>query len=78
MKLSTKGRYGLRAMINMAVHQDEGPNAVYLIAEREGISERYLEQLMVSLKRAGLIKSVRGPQGGYTLAREPRILPWGR
>lgn len=63
MRLSTKGRYGLRAMLDLAVHKDEGPNAVYLVAEREGISDRYLEQIMTSLKRAGLIKSIRGPQG---------------
>jgi len=78
MKLSTKGRYGLRAMINMAVHKNEGPNAVYLVAEREGISDRYLEQLMVSLKRAGLIKSIRGPQGGYVLSREPQDITVGQ
>lgn len=78
MKLSTKGRYGLRAMINMAIHKDEGPNAVYLVAEREGISDRYLEQLMVALKRAGLIKSIRGPQGGYILSREPEQITVGQ
>ncbi len=71
MKISTRGRYGLRAMIDMAAYRDQGPIATHTIAQRQGISERYLEQLMVPLKRAGLIKSIRGPQGGYTLAKNP-------
>jgi Rrf2 family protein len=71
MKLSTKGRYGLRAMIDMAQHNDQNPVAAHLIAERQGISERYLEQLMVPLKRAGLVKSLRGSQGGYLLGKSP-------
>lgn len=69
VKLSTKGRYGLRAMVDLAQHKDEGPVAVHSIAERQGLSDRYLEQLMVPLKKAGLVKSVRGAQGGYTLSR---------
>lgn len=69
MKLSTRGRYGLRAMIDMAQSEDTGPIATHTIAERQGISERYLEQLMVPLKRAGLVKSIRGSQGGYILGR---------
>jgi len=64
-------------MVNLAVHKDEGPNAVYQVAEREGISDRYLEQIMTSLKRAGLIKSIRGPQGGYVLTREPAEITVG-
>lgn len=71
MKISTKGRYGLRAMLDMAIHFNEGPIAVHSVAERQGLSDRYLEQLMVPLKKAGLVKSVRGPQGGYVLAKEP-------
>lgn len=71
MKLSTRGRYGLRAMIDMAQSEDKSPIATHTIAERQGISERYLEQLMVPLKRAGLVKSVRGSQGGYVLGRKP-------
>ena len=77
MKLSTKGRYGLRAMIDMASCEDNTPIATRCIAEREGLSERYLEQLMVPLKRAGLIKSVRGSQGGYILARDPQDITAG-
>ena len=71
MKLSTRGRYGLRAMIDMAQSEDKGPIATHTIAERQGISERYLEQLMVPLKRAGLVKSIRGSQGGYILGKSP-------
>jgi len=71
VKLSTRGRYGLRAMIDMAQSEDKGPIATHTIAERQGISERYLEQLMVPLKRAGLVKSIRGSQGGYILGKSP-------
>ena len=78
MRLSTKGRYGLRAMLDLAIHKDEGPSAIYLVAEREGISDRYLEQIMTALKRAGLVKSIRGPQGGYVLTREPGELTVGQ
>jgi len=58
-------------MIDMAQHNDQNPVAAHLIAERQGISERYLEQLMVPLKRAGLVKSLRGSQGGYLLGKSP-------
>ena len=77
MKLSTRGRYGLRAMIDMALNEGKDPVATHTIAEREGISERYLEQLMVPLKRAGLVKSIRGSQGGYVLAGNPREITAG-
>jgi len=77
LKLSTRGRYGLRAMIDMAQSEDKGPIATHTIAERQGISERYLEQLMVPLKRAGLVKSIRGSQGGYILGRKPEDITAG-
>ena len=70
MKLSTKGRYGLRALIDLAQHGGEGPVSITSIAERQEISERYLEQLMSKLKKAGIIQSIRGAQGGYVLAKE--------
>lgn len=70
MKLSTKGRYGLRALIDLAAYSEEEPVSISSIASRQGISERYLEQLMSLMKKAGLIKSVRGASGGYTLARK--------
>ena len=69
MKLSTKGRYGLRAMIDLAVHDDEDVNCTQTIAQRQGISESYLEQLFRLMKKAGLVVSVRGAGGGYRLAR---------
>lgn len=67
MKISTKGRYGLRAMIDLAVYSEVEPVPISSIATRQGISERYLEQLMSLLKKAGLVKSIRGASGGYVL-----------
>jgi Rrf2 family protein len=67
MKISTKGRYGLKAMLDLAVHNSEGQVVLKSIAERQGISENYLEQLFAVLKKAGLVKSLRGSQGGYAL-----------
>lgn len=69
MKLSTKGRYGLRAMIDLADFSEEIPQSIANIAARQSISDSYLEQLMAKLKKAGLITSIRGAQGGYVLAR---------
>lgn len=77
MKLSTKGRYGLRAMLDMAMDEGNEPIATRTIAERQGISERYLEQIMIPLKQNGLIKSVRGSQGGYILGRNPKDISVG-
>ncbi len=69
MKLSTKGRYGLRAFIDLAVRGKEEPVSLTSIAARQEISLNYLEQLMAKLKKAGLVESVRGCGGGYRLAR---------
>lgn len=69
MRLSTKGRYGLRAMLDIAQSQEEGPVAIHSIAQRQDLSSRYLEQLLIPLKQAGLVRSVRGSQGGYVLGR---------
>jgi Rrf2 family protein len=77
MKLSTKGRYGLRAMLDLALGTDDGPITTRAIAERQGISERYLEQLLIPLKTAGLVKSIRGSQGGYILGRKPEKITVG-
>ena len=71
MKLSTKGRYGLRALIDLAQNGGEQPVSITSISTRQDISERYLEQLMSMLKKAGIVRSVRGAQGGYTLTRRP-------
>lgn len=70
MKISTKGRYGLRALIDLAQYSEIEPVSINSIAMRQGISERYLEQLMTLLKKAGLIKSIRGAGGGYVLAKD--------
>ena len=69
MKLSTKGRYGLRAIVDLARFSEEEPVSISSISAREDISEGYLEQLMALLKKAGLVKSIRGAAGGYVLAR---------
>ncbi len=68
MKLSTKGRYGLRAVLDLAVHADDEAVALSQIAERQSISMNYLEQLIAKLKKAGIVISIRGAQGGYKLA----------
>ena len=71
MKISTKGRYGLRAMLDLAKHTKNGETvSVQSISERQNISESYLEQLVSLLKKAGLIESVRGANGGYRLSRD--------
>ena len=70
MKLSNKSRYGLRALVDLAVNSKDGHVALNLIAERNGISPQYLEQVFASLRKAGIVKSIKGPQGGYFLARE--------
>ena len=72
MKLSTKGRYGVKAMVDLAIHCSEGPVSIKSISQRQGISEYYLEQLFAPLRKAKLILSIRGAQGGYILNREPR------
>ena len=69
MKLSTRSRYGLRALIDLAVHDTEEAVSLQSIAQREQISESYLEQLIRLLKQDGLVRSVRGAGGGYHLAR---------
>ena len=71
MKLSTKGRYGTRLMLDLALHYGEGLVFLKDIAKREEISVGYLEHLIPPLKSAGLIKSSRGAHGGYSLAKEP-------
>lgn len=77
MRLSTKGRYGLRAMLEMALNEQQEPIATRTIAERQDLSERYLEQLLIQLKKAGLVKSIRGSQGGYILGRKSQDITVG-
>lgn len=69
MRLTTKGRYAVTAMLDIALHRQHGPISVVDIAERQGISAAYLEQLLAKLKKAGLLLSVRGPGGGYQVGR---------
>ena len=71
MKLTTKGRYAVTAMLDLALHFDQGAVTLAEIAKRQGISLSYLEQLFAKLRRNGLVDSVRGPGGGYNLAKVP-------
>jgi len=71
MKLTTKGRYAVTAMLDLALHYQQGAVTLSEIAKRQGISLSYLEQLFARLRRNGLVDSVRGPGGGYTLAMAP-------
>ena len=70
MRLTTKGRYAVTAMLDIALHRSRGPISVMDIAERQGISAAYLEQLLAKLKKHGLLLAVRGPGGGYQLDRQ--------
>lgn len=71
MKISTKGRYALRMMADLAAHSDEGVVALKDIAERQSISKKYLEQIVPLLNRAQLLRTNRGYKGGYTLSKDP-------
>lgn len=71
MKISTKGRYALRLMCDIAMNQNENPIPLKEIAERQNISVKYLEQIVIILSRAGFLKSIRGAQGGYKLVNSP-------
>lgn len=77
MRISTKGEYGIRAMLDLALHYGQGPISLKTVAERQDISEHYLEQLMATLRKAGLVISVRGAQGGYELAKPPSEMAIG-
>lgn len=70
MRLTTKGRYAVTAMLDLALHHGQGPITLADIAQRQGISLSYLEQLFSRLRRRELVSSIRGPGGGYTLGRE--------
>lgn len=71
VKISTKGRYGLTIMMDLASRYGEGPTSLRSIAQRHDLSEHYLEQLVAPLRNAGLVKSIRGAYGGYVLAKQP-------
>ncbi len=74
MRLSTKGRYAVSAMLTLAMHRDEGLVTLAAISEEQGISLSYLEQLFARLRRADLVDGVRGPGGGYCLSRQPETI----
>lgn len=74
MKLSTRVRYGTRAVLDIAIHGDQGPVSLVDVAARQEISAKYLEALLTSLRAAGLVRSVRGAQGGYLLAASPEAI----
>lgn len=74
MKLSTRSRYGLKAVVDLAVYYGEGPVSLPTLANAQGISEGYLEQLLRELKKGGVVNTVRGAQGGYELATDPSDL----
>ncbi|HTG68441.1 MAG TPA: Rrf2 family transcriptional regulator [Candidatus Udaeobacter sp.] len=77
MKISTKGRYGLTIMMELAAKFGEGPTSLKSIAERNQLSEHYLEQLVAPLRNAGLVKSIRGAYGGYVLSKDPETITSG-
>ena len=77
MKLSTRSRYGTRLVLDLAKRFSDGPVKIGDIARREGISVKYLEQLVIPLKQANFIKSVRGPKGGHMLSRPPEVITVG-
>lgn len=74
MRLSTKSRYGLRALFDIAYNSGMSPTQIQDISRRQEISPRYLEQIFQSLKKNGILKSKRGPQGGYYLSRSPELI----
>lgn len=77
MKVSTKGRYGLRAMVDLAIHSSDGHVALNAIADRQDISVNYLEQVFSTLRKAGLVRSVKGAQGGYMMTMRPSQMTVG-
>lgn len=77
MKISTKGRYGLKAMFDLSMYYGDGPIALSAIAERQSISLNYLEQLISPLRKGGFVKSIRGAHGGYMLAKDPTEISVG-
>ncbi len=78
VKVSTRGDYASRALLSLALHREAGPTSVRDIAERTGLPQPYLEQILLALKGAGLVRSKRGVGGGYVLAREPADITLGQ
>ncbi|NJK37659.1 MAG: Rrf2 family transcriptional regulator [Oscillatoriales cyanobacterium RM2_1_1] len=78
MKLTTRGHYSVKALLDLSLQQDIGPASVNAIAQRQQLPAAYLEKLLIELRRAGLVKSIRGSQGGYQLARSPAKISLGQ
>lgn len=77
MKISTRSRYGLRALLELALHYGQGPVMMQSIADSQGVSRKYLDSIFASLKTAGLVRSRRGVGGGHQLARDPKQVRLG-
>ena len=77
LKISTKGRYGLEALVDLAIHSSEGHVSLKSISERCGMSEAYILQIFLVLRRGGIVESIRGAQGGYVLAKDPSEITVG-
>lgn len=78
MKISTKGRYGLRAVLYLAIHAENNHVALHQIADAQQLSVGYIEQIFSTLRRSGIVKSVKGAQGGYVLAESPQQMTVGQ
>ena len=78
MKLTTRGHYSVKALLDLSLRQGFGPTSVKAIAHRQDLPAPYLEKLLIEMRRAGLVNSVRGTQGGYQLAREPAQISLGQ
>lgn len=78
MKLTTRGHYSVKALLDLSLQRGFGPTSVKAIASRQDLPAPYLEKLLIEMRRAGLVKSVRGSQGGYQLAREPAEISLGQ
>lgn len=74
MKISTKGRYGLRALVDLAAQREVSPISLSSVAERQNLSLNYMEQVFGTLRKAGIVNSVKGPSGGYMLARKADVI----
>ncbi len=78
MRITTKGRYGTRLVLDVAINGQDGPVPLSDVSARQGISKKYLEQLIIELKKAGILATKRGAKGGLTLARPPREITVGQ
>ena len=78
MKVSTKGRYAIRFMLDLALHNTGEPVRIKDVSARQEISDKYLEQVVAMLNKAGFVRSIRGPQGGYVLTRDPKDYTMGQ